>query len=225
MRIQKIAIGMKICRWTVLKEAPSQLFRRGIGSMKNTSLRAWSCQCECGNIKDVLEGRLKSGGSASCGCYNKEIITKHGLSNSKFYLKWEGLQARCNNPKSDSYKRYGGRGIKCEWNSFNEFKDDMYTTYLENCDKYGEYNTTLDRIDTNGNYSKENCRWLDKIGQSNNTANNKLIEYKGRIQTMKMWTRELGLDYSVIAHRLNPKSGTKQWTVEEAFETPLLRNR
>jgi hypothetical protein len=220
----EIKTGTKISRWTVLGLGKPQSFRRGKNNPKMEARPSWNCQCDCGTIRDVLHSRLVSGRSASCGCFQREIATKHGLSTKPFYHRWEGIIRRCNHPKYEHYNLYGGRGIKCLWKSFEDFKNDMYESYLKHCEEFGEKNTTLDRVNSNGNYCKENCRWFNRIQQQNNMRSNKLLEYKGQIKTMKMWSRELGFDYHLIAKRLNP-TNIKKWTVQEAFETPKLRNR
>ena len=90
------------------------------------------------------------------------MYPKHGLSTSQFYRIFYGIKARCSNPQNQAYKTYGGKGIKCLWKSFEEFKNDMYKPYLEHIKKYGDNNVSVDRIDNNGNYCKKNCRWATK---------------------------------------------------------------
>ena len=125
----------------------------------------WKCQCECGNIHIVYLYSLKSGKTKSCGCLQKERLkessTTHGMRNTKFYRIWVNMKARCLNKNSKCYKDYGGRGITVceEWLDFNNFKDDMYESYLKHVEEFGEKQTTLDRIDNNRNYCKENCKW------------------------------------------------------------------
>lgn len=98
-------------------------------------------------------------------------MTKHGMCKTKFYIAYHGMYQRCNNPTCKRYYRYGGRGIKNLWKSFEEFRDDMYGDYLKHIEKFGEKNTTLDRIDNNGNYCKENCHWATWEQQRDNKPN------------------------------------------------------
>ena len=123
------------------------------------------CQCECGNKKIVSNGNLISGHVKSCGCLSHD--TKPGLTHNmaytRFWRLWASMKARCNttNKKSNHYKTYSSKGISyCkEWESFENFKKDMFKSYTEHVKIYGERNTSLDRIDNNNNYCKSNCRW------------------------------------------------------------------
>ena len=130
----------------------------------------WECQCTCGNITVVPARSLRSGNTKSCGCFRVEFLpanTSHRLSNTRIYRCWSGMQSRCYNQKAVGYDLYGGRGIKvCErWLNFNNFLDDMLAGYSENLE--------LDRIDVNGDYCKENCRWATGSIQSHNKRKRK----------------------------------------------------
>lgn len=141
----------------------------------------WLCKCDCGNEKYVTTGHLTSGTVTSCGCLRKEQAIdrfkkaaydniRHGNAGSHLYVVWNVMRQRCSNPKNPAYKWYGGKGVKvCEaWNDYCNFEkwaiDNGYV-YLEGVAR--NQKLSIDRIDSNGDYCPENCRW---ITISENTA-------------------------------------------------------
>lgn len=167
----------------------------------------WVCKCDCGNItKPILGTALRNGNTKSCGCFKTEQIrksnTRHGGCGDRLYSVWNAMNNRCINPKNTHYKYYGGRGITVcdEWqNSFEAFRVWAIKSGYDYNAKYGE--CTLDRIDVNGNYCPENCRWATGREQSNNKRNNLLIEIDGRELTSTQWADECGVSSATIRYR------------------------
>lgn len=207
--------GEKIGRLTVL----------GVEKTSKTGKRFWLCQCDCGNTVIHETGQLRAKNAPqSCGCLQREAASKVGKKTIHYIVDgvekmsdgvkrihniWSEMRQRCNNPNNHAYKYYGGRGIiVCdEWQDVTVFEK----WALEN--GY-EDNLTIDRIDTNGNYEPDNCRWVDMQTQANNTRSNKMLPYHGRTQSLADWCRELSLDY----HRTKARLNSCGYTVEQAFE-------
>lgn len=154
-------------------------------------------KCYCGNEFKSQISSVKRKNTTSCGCYNKSLITKHGLYDNKLYNAWTNIIQRCLNKNNKAYVNYGNRGISIcsEWkNNFMSF----YNWALEN--GYRE-DLSIDRIDVNGNYEPNNCRWANKTTQMRNTrkiiASNK-TGYRGVsfYKSRNKYRAYIGLDYS-----------------------------
>lgn len=180
----------------------------------------WLAKCDCGVEAVVVGAKLREGSVRSCGCLQREsaraslakareTMVKHGASYTRLYEIWLGMRKRCLNPNAKFWSRYGGRGIGIcqEWDQFARFAADM-----------GEPpdGTSLDRIDNDKGYSKENCRWASKIEQANNCSSNRRLEHEGRSLTLAQWSRELGAGRGTISARLK-----RGFSVSQALATPV----
>lgn len=169
------------------------VIRRGPNQGKRVM---WLCKCDCGTEKVIGGQDLRNGKTKSCGCFLSEATSQRNRDNathretgSRLYRIWRGMKARCYYKKQFEYERYGGRGITVceEWRtSYETFRDwalsNDYKSHL-----------TLDRINTNGNYEPDNCRWATYKEQCNNRTNNRLIEFNGDIKTISQWSDTFGL--------------------------------
>jgi len=107
-------------------------------------------------------------------------LTRKNGKKTRIWRIWQCINTRCKNKNRYEYKNYGGRGIKNEWKSFIDFRDDMYKNYLKHCEEYGEKETTIDRVDNNGNYNKRNCKWSTNREQNRNIRKTKRLIFKNK---------------------------------------------
>lgn len=160
----------------------------------------WFCKCECGTVKSLFAMQLKAGKTKSCGCKIAEEAraraTTHGLTRTKEHRSWCSMNARCNNPNHHAYGIYGGRGIKicARWKSFELFLADMGPRPSL------EY--SLDRINNDGDYEPDNCRWATQLEQRLNNSGIRLVTINGKTQRLIDWARESGFPYYVLFKRL-----------------------
>lgn len=182
---------------------------RRVENSKNGQSR-WLCRCDCGEEVVVNGSRLKSGHTKSCGCYAISLNTKHGKYKTSEYVIYQQMKERCYNKKKAAYARYGARGITvCDrWlgeGGFTRFYGDMGPK---------PNGMTLDRIDNDGPYSPENCRWADAHTQYTNRRQTVWLEFNGETLCRKDWARRTGLDEATIAQRIS-----RGWSVEKALTT------
>ena len=175
----------------------------------NKRSRKWLCKCTCGNNTIVGTTELNNKKVRSCGCLrselHKELAIKrnyiHGEctrdNTTKEWFIWSSIIQRCTNPNNKHYDSYGGRGIIiCDrWK-------DSYTNFLEDMGRVPFKEASIDRIDVNGNYNKENCRWTDAKTQANNKRNNKIVTINSKTQTLALWSDELNINYQTLYYRL-----------------------
>lgn len=167
----------------------------------------WLFKCDCGKKHVARKANVLRGAIKSCGCLSSEVsrkkATKHGFAGSPFYVKWTSLYCRCNLKTHPHFANYGGRGIKIHWKNFIEFKRDMYKSYLNHIKEFGRKNTTLDRIDNNKGYSKDNCRWATLIDQARNTRRNSYVLMNGRMLVKAEAAEKIGLNPNSFNSRLS----------------------
>lgn len=198
-------IGKRFGRLTVIAEAP-----------RRNKRTYWTCKCDCGKVLEIYAYNLVKGRTRSCGCLERENLKRlsganktHGDSETRLFNIWMHMKGRCLCTTDKAYENYGGRGITIcdEWkNSFQSFKDwAMSNGYTDSL--------TIDRIDNNGNYEPNNCRWVGRKEQARNTRNNFI--YKGKC--LSEWCEETGIHCSVVIARIHKL----HWDVERAIFTPV----
>lgn len=187
--VAKDITGQTFGRLTVLRRSP----KKGNGK-KPVAL--WECRCECGNIVIASGNALRSGHTVSCGCQKVKHMESY-KHKTRLYNVWKCMRQRCNNPNNPSYPHYGGKGVRIcdEWNEYSGFR----AWALAN--GYDE-TKSIDRIDVDGDYCPENCRWADAKTQANNTTRNRFIMFRGKKRTMAEIADLLRVSYSTIQHRV-----------------------
>ena len=178
--------GQKFGRLTVLK----------FDEIKNKHY-FWICKCDCGKICSVESSQLKSGKTKSCGCYKIDIIKKHYKTNTRLYTIWRGIKKRCLNKNLKGFYRYGGRGISvCK-----EWEKDFISFYNWAIQNGYKDNLTIDRINNDGNYEPNNCRWVTMEEQSQNTCKVINLTYNFHTYSISKWARLLGISRHTLYAR------------------------
>lgn len=171
----------------------------------------WLCKCACGELVNVTTDKLNRGQK---GCRKCSVYRTHGKSGIREYKIWNGMTQRATNPNDPNYEYYSGRGIGvCErWLKFENFFEDMgYAPSSKH---------TLERMENDKGYYKENCKWATMKEQSKNKRNNKVIEYNGDRKCLVDWCDVYGLEKKTLSSRL-----IKGWSVEAALTTPVKISR
>lgn len=184
---------------------------------KKNSYTYWNCSCNCGGIRIVRGDHLRDGSVTDCGCTRKHIShqKENKIYDLRLYRIWSLMKERCFNSKRKEYPKYGGRGITvCE-----EWLDSRTFIEWAMANGYND-NLTLDRIDNNGNYCPENCRWVTRMMQGNNKRCNRNFTYNGVTKTLSQWSRDSGLPYYVIKKRIDILG----WSFERAISEPVHLN-
>jgi hypothetical protein len=191
---------------------------------------AWNCECDCGNKFVTMGHSLRTGKTTSCGCYRHEreieANIKHGLKDHPLYKIHSRMKGRCYNKNNQRYKTYGARGIKVcdEWlgenGVVNFYNWAIQNGYKEEKLPSGINKYSIDRINNDGNYEPNNCRFTTNIIQARNRTNNRKIKLNNKIQTLIEWCEEFDLDYSLVNKRIN-----NGWEIEKALFKPKGRTK
>lgn len=205
-------IGKRYGRLVVIGEG--ETIRDSSGHKRGTFI----CQCDCGKVIILNRRTFIKEGVQSCGCL-KELRKKYKtVKYKKLHDCWVAMKQRCYNPNEHNYNNYGGRGIKvcpewltqggayvfCDWALNNGYRDDL----------------SIDRINVNGDYTPENCRWIPMAEQQRNRRNNHWIEYNGETKCLAEWAETLNIDYSLLCSRIG-----NGWSMEEAITIPKGQKR
>ena len=191
--------GKTFGMWTVLS----------LCAHRKSKKTVWLCQCNCGEIKEVLTCHLISGASVSCGCpaslRTKTLKTTHGRSKTSIHRIWCNIKSRCNSANNPAYYNYGGRGIKiCDkWN-------DSFEAFFAYMGERPSLDHSIDRIDTNGDYEPSNCRWATRKVQANNTRRNHIVSIDGVTMNLTQSIEKFGGNYGTVKWRLKQGQTIKQ---------------
>ena len=192
--------GQRFNRLVVIRYLPKE--------ERRTPQYAWLCQCDCGNTTYSITSKLKNGVQKSCGCYRKEnenylgdLTRKYKYSNKRLYGQYKAMLNRVYNKEGREYENYGGRGISVceEWlgdNGYDVFAEWALKNGYDINAPHGE--CTLDRIDNDGDYCPENCRWISNIEQQNNRRANVRLEYNGEMYTLAELSRMFDIPYDMV---------------------------
>lgn len=195
--------GKRFGRLTVIERHGTKI--RGINNTVKTP--TWRCVCDCGNEKIVTSAELRSGDTHSCGCLAVELLTAksttHGDGHKgakyyRLYRIWFKMKERCEKPNDKAFHYYGARGISVcdEWHDYLTFKDWALSNGYSD-------DLTIDRIDVNGNYCPENCRWANYKVQANNKRSCRYIEIDGEIKTIAEWCDCYNTNYFTALSRID----------------------
>jgi hypothetical protein len=204
-----IVIGLDI-EFTPIKRLP------GCNQKRHIAI----CQCDCGSpqVRVRVDGLLKAEYSSrkpsrSCGCLQKEAVTKHGRWKNPLYTVWKGMHERCYNPADKRYAIYGGRGIRVcnRWHDIHAFIEDMQEGYRKNLQ--------INRIDNDSGYFKGNCHWATRIEQAYNKSNTVRITFNGQSRSIRQWSIHLGINYGTLIERIR----VLNWPIEKALTQPVRK--
>lgn len=209
-------VGKKFGAWTVLRQVDSKITSGG------NKKACYECRCICGNIKTVTRQALMNGESKSCGClktqYCSQTNYKHGMAYNRIYKIYTSMKSRCSNPNNAEYNRYGGRGIEVcsEW-----LGDEGFINFYNWATNNGyQDNLSIDRVNNDGNYEPNNCRWATFKEQMNNTSKNHNLTYNNETHTAKEWSKILNISIHNIYYRIK-----KGYPVEKVLSPDVYNKK
>ena len=181
----------------------------------------WRCICDCGVEKEVLSSSLSLKHTRSCGCLRNDLSKSRnkthgdscGGSTTPEYNSRSQILQRCTDENNKAYPEYGGRGIQV----CSRWKE-SFENFLEDMGRKPSPQHSIERIDNDGNYCPENCRWATKKEQARNRRSNRMIRLNGRTQCLADWVDELGISRSTVKDRLR-----RGWSEEKALTTPVRK--
>ena len=201
--------GQKFGRLTVVCRAENDRYNAA----------RWTCECECGATCIVAGKDLRCGHTLSCGCLRKEAAhnkSTHGLSRTRIYRIWSDMKNRCYNRNVPNYKNYGERGIRVcdEWLDPSKFFEWAFNSgYTDEL--------TIERIDLDGNYEPENCKWITLKQQQANKTTSHIVTINGKSKCLREWCDDYEIDYKTVHHRINCLG----WDAEKALTTKIRRHK
>lgn len=201
--VKNVPVGTVFGRLTVLATG-----------LRTGTYRSYAvCRCECGTPPKAtrIDG-LRRGAVVSCGCYQSEVSSTHGLTGDPLIWRWKHMVRRCTDPDDQAFPNYGGRGITvCErWMDARNFVEDMRPGYSAGLE--------LDRIDNDGHYEPGNVRWATRSQNADNRRTRHLMTLNGRTQSLRRWAEETGLNEGTLWERVV----VWHWDDERALTTPPL---
>ena len=182
----------------------------------NNTKSYWECKCDCWNIAWIPTSSLtKKEPTKSCWCLWIETVKKrnstHWMRWTRIYSIYTGIRTRCYNPHEKTYRNYWARWIKCLWNSFEDFYRDMWESYEAHVKEYWEKDTTIERINVDWDYCKENCTWKTKKEQVNNLRTNVICEINWESKTLSEWVKILWIPKETLKRHL--VKGKIKWKI------------
>ena len=165
----------------------------------------WLCRCDCGKEKSISGSALRAGYTQSCGCLKRELLQNSRHLNKHLYQVWQDMKQRCNNPRNKYYDRYGVRGIKVcqEWADYDSF----FTWAMAHGYAHG---LQIDRIDNDGDYTPDNCRWATPKENTNNRAVCIKITHEGKTHTATEWAHIMGIPARTIISRYHAGKSSEE---------------